>query len=262
MVINLSPTIAPAIGGYVQKHFGWHANFYAQTFFVLFSLLMVIFYLPETHKTLNRKALSLRRVLSTYFKLLTHFHFVSFSLCSGLALSVMLVNVTLAPFIFIKQLGMSPEGFGMITLGYGSVWMVGRFVSISVVQRASLMSGLLLGECLVLLGALLLLGLFLSHLIGIKSVLFCSMLYALGVGCVFPSAVSFAMSSFPATMGGACGALYSAIQVGCTATVGMVVSHLPSQSPIVLSMTLFILSLFALSLIGYIIFYRPIEVSE
>src|SRR5436309_15559995 len=55
-----SPAAAPILGGYIQAHFGWRANFIVLMLIFMFGFAVIYKYLPETNRNLKRESTQIR----------------------------------------------------------------------------------------------------------------------------------------------------------------------------------------------------------
>jgi Bcr/CflA subfamily drug resistance transporter len=127
--IVLATALAPVLGGYIQQHFGFIGNFIVMLIFSALVTLLVLLYLPETNKSLNKHPLHPIYVLSGYRKLLSNKVFICNILCSGLALSGLLAYAIINPFLLQTDLHLSPEYYGFLTLVIASGELIGTYIN-------------------------------------------------------------------------------------------------------------------------------------
>lgn len=111
MVIAVAPAIGPILGGYLHVAFGWQSNFIVIAVLSAMTALVVWRYLPESTKP-DLQALQPARVLRRYLVLVANRDFLLHSLMCGVALGLILVFVTAAPFVLIERLRVATEHFG------------------------------------------------------------------------------------------------------------------------------------------------------
>ncbi len=106
----VAPGLSVAIGGFLTTAYGWQSCFYAV---LLYSLVLLILstFLPETAPYLEHGPLHIRETYKRKFK---NKGLVYSSLTVGCATSIVYLFSTLAPFLAIRQLGSSPELYGLM----------------------------------------------------------------------------------------------------------------------------------------------------
>lgn len=126
IVWSCGPILAPFLGGYLEKLFNWHANFYFLAFYAgaifLFELLFSGESLPE------KKKVSFSENIKLYQMMLKNRIFMLGIFILGLSYSiVMLFNIT-GPFIIENTFHFTPVVIGYCTLILGFSWMIGGFI--------------------------------------------------------------------------------------------------------------------------------------
>lgn len=120
---SIGPIIAPAIGGQLQSHYGWQANFYALLIYSSLSFLLTLFFLPETSQ--HRHPFQIKPILQRSRTILLHRGFVAGLLSNGLLYSILLLFAVVGPFLIQDVLHYSPEQFGRMALLMGLAWFLG-----------------------------------------------------------------------------------------------------------------------------------------
>ncbi|MCB1828324.1 MAG: MFS transporter, partial [Coxiellaceae bacterium] len=120
---GLSPIIAPAIGGYLQHYYGWHANFY---FFAIYSLSMFIVVAALLKETLTNPAeLKLKSIAEKYKTILSDTRFLANLTCMALAYSIIMIFNIFVPFLVQDVLGYSAIKYGHIAMFIGLAFLIG-----------------------------------------------------------------------------------------------------------------------------------------
>ncbi|REC61492.1 MFS transporter [Chryseobacterium pennae] len=123
---SCGPILAPFLGGYLEKLFNWHANFYFLAFYAGFLFLFEWFFSGES--LLQKKKLDLSENISLYSMMLKNKIFMLGIIILGLSYSiVMLFNIT-GPFIIENTFHFTPVVIGYCTLILGFSWMIGGFI--------------------------------------------------------------------------------------------------------------------------------------
>lgn len=100
--------LAPILGGYLNFWFGWSAAYSFVAFITLVQLTLLFFYLPETRKG---QSIQLKEVLKDYSQLLSSFRFMQGSLAPTLVAGGYMAFISVIPFLYRDQLGMSLSQF-------------------------------------------------------------------------------------------------------------------------------------------------------
>jgi MFS transporter, DHA1 family, multidrug resistance protein len=104
--------LAPIIGAVlVEATGGWRANFILILFFCIIAWILVYKYIPETHIPKKNERTSV--LFTTYFKLLQHVKFVSYSTMVGIVVATYMMFVINAPFIYISDFGLSVSTYAI-----------------------------------------------------------------------------------------------------------------------------------------------------
>jgi DHA1 family bicyclomycin/chloramphenicol resistance-like MFS transporter len=224
----LAPAIGPVVGTWVAHAFGWHANF---AILVGLSLLLgglVWFFLPETNRKLDQRALELSRLWRNGRDVVTTRGFLFYVVIGGLCVGVVYTALIGAPDLVINVLGMGSSAIAIVAgaillafvIGAGScAWLTHRVPNLWIIAA---------GLAIVLIGALALLavavladghGSFGDYL---ASIAFCFV----GVGLVVPVSTAKAMAPFGENASAA-SSLMGFIRMGVAAlgTIAMSAMH-------------------------------------
>lgn len=126
IVWSLGPILAPFLGGYLEKLFNWHANFYFLAFYAGAIFLFEWFFSSESLP--EKKKLNLSENINLYKMMLKNRIFMLGIIILGLSYSiVMLFNIT-GPFIIENTFHFTPVVIGYCTLILGFSWMIGGFI--------------------------------------------------------------------------------------------------------------------------------------
>lgn len=133
IVWSLAPIIAPFIGGYLQDHFGWTANFYFLALYCTALLLLDLLFSGET--ITHKKTFSTKYLYQELHMMLKTSDFLYILLLCGVSFaSVMFYNLS-GPFIIEHKFGYSSITIGYISLVMGVAWMLGSFISRSLLKK-------------------------------------------------------------------------------------------------------------------------------
>ncbi|SHK35662.1 Multidrug resistance protein [Chryseobacterium polytrichastri] len=126
IVWSCGPILAPFLGGYLEKLFNWHANFYFLAFYAGAIFLFELFFSGESLP--EKKKVSFSENIKLYQIMLKNRIFMLGIFILGLSYSiVMLFNIT-GPFIIENTFHFTPVVIGYCTLILGFSWMIGGFI--------------------------------------------------------------------------------------------------------------------------------------
>ena len=112
LIFMMSPLLAPILGGYIVKFWHWHAIFYVISGIGILSGLLVLFIIPETHKSENRVPLRLNTVLANFVQLARQKEVLGYMFCSGLGVGALFVFLTSGSVVYIGLYGIAVDHFG------------------------------------------------------------------------------------------------------------------------------------------------------
>jgi MFS transporter, DHA1 family, 2-module integral membrane pump EmrD len=227
MAIMTSPTLSPALGGYLNHWHGWRLIFWflAAYFFVV--LVAFYVYAPETLSVEKRKdVVRWRSIARIYYRIVTHARFLQSVLIAGLGRNMGLVFVVMAPFVLQEEYHLSPLYYGWICalLGLGNILGLSMNNQLLKTERSFeslIFYGLSFLACISIV-FFVLTDLFPEHLISFVA---CMTLMAFGSGFVGVNASSIAMNLFDRNIG-AVNAVFQMIAVGLAALLTFVLSHI------------------------------------
>jgi len=126
IVWSCGPILAPFFGGYLEKLFNWHANFYFLAFYA--GALLVAELVLSGESLPEKKKLHLVENINIYKEMLQNKTFILGIFIQGMAYSiVMLFNIT-GPFLIENTFHFNSVMIGYCTLILGFSWMIGGFI--------------------------------------------------------------------------------------------------------------------------------------
>lgn len=126
IVWSVGPIVAPFIGGYLQKLFGWQSNFYV---LAIYSFLLLIFELLFSGETLKvKKPFAIQFVLKEYDMLFRAKDFFYGMLMCGISYAMVIFFNLCGAFIIEHKMGYSEVVAGYVSLILGFAWMLGGFL--------------------------------------------------------------------------------------------------------------------------------------
>jgi DHA1 family bicyclomycin/chloramphenicol resistance-like MFS transporter len=112
LIMGLAPVLAPSLGSLLLARYSWRVIFWVLAAFGLACLVAVARRLPETSP---RAAVGgLRDIAADYLRILRDPRFIGFALAGGFAGAGMFAYIAASPFVFIEQLGLTPNQFAVI----------------------------------------------------------------------------------------------------------------------------------------------------
>ncbi len=224
MVIAVAPGIAPIIGGYLHVLFGWQSNFYLLAGLAVIALLTVWRLLPESTKP-DPQALVPKIVLRNYQVLLKNREFIIHSILLGVALGLIFVFVTAAPFVLIDLLNVPVDHFGyyqaMIVLSF----FTGSLFASRLAEKVESATLLAIGVVMILVGAVILSVLVVTGSYSAVTFTGAYTVMTFGMGPLFAVAPSLAMRSITGGSGSA-SAMLSGIEQMTAAAASIAVTVL------------------------------------
>ena len=231
MVMLMANSIAPAIGGAVGEIAGWRPVFALLSVASLLVWLAAARYMPETRSAEHRH--DTRQLLAATRALVTLPAFVLLALVSGAIYAEFFVFVSLMPYVFGHNGGLSSGAFGLwylwIAIGYfAGNWCVTRFAHNVGVHRL-LGAGLAI-SALAALGGGALVAAGLWQPIAVFAPWFA---IAFGQGLALPTLTASAVALAPRSAGVAAGLLGFVQQiVGALAVQAMSLAPVTSPAPV------------------------------
>jgi DHA1 family bicyclomycin/chloramphenicol resistance-like MFS transporter len=116
LVLGVAPILAPVLGGYVLKWYGWRAIFLILAAFGVGCLLAAMFGLEETLPEAARHTHDnpIRTAVRVYGQLLTDRRFNGYALAGAVAQAGLFAYISNSPFVFIQFYGVPEQVFGML----------------------------------------------------------------------------------------------------------------------------------------------------
>lgn len=209
--LAVAPAIAPIIGGFLQVTFGWRWIFGAFVVFGLFLWILSYRKLAESNHHLVMDALQPKRLIKTYYGLLVNRMFMGHALASSLIFSGLFSYTATAPFLFITELGIEPETFGILMIFNVSGYALGSYLSGRLIGVFTSRQIIILSMFIALTGGASMFAL--SGELTLPRVLGPMMIYMTGLGLNLPPSMSTALQPFPRVAGSA-SALIGCLQMG------------------------------------------------
>jgi DHA1 family bicyclomycin/chloramphenicol resistance-like MFS transporter len=198
--MNIAPSLAPTLGGFLGETFGWRATFWFVGGFALVLLIVASLGLGETNRH-RSVALDFNSLLRGSGEMLRDRHFLGYVLPMGFAFAINFGMLAGTPFILQERLGFSPQEFGLIVLISVGGFTAGTLVNNRLIGRVAPTSIMLSGgwfhvAALTSMGAL--------SLAGFESwwtIIGPHMVLSFGSGFLVPTSSAGAVGMFPKLAG-------------------------------------------------------------
>lgn len=136
IVWSVGPIIAPFIGGYLQKIFGWQSNFYVLAGYSLVLLIFELIFSGETLK--KRNPFNVEFLMKEYDSMFKAKDFFYGMVMCGLSYSMIMFFNLCGSFIIEHKMGYSEVVAGYVSLILGFAWMAGGFLGKALINKAFL----------------------------------------------------------------------------------------------------------------------------
>ena len=125
----LAPLVAPILGGQLQVHFGWQANFVALAIFGGAILIASWKILNETNRHLDNQAINPLRLGANCLGLLRHSGFLGYTLVVSFSYAGLFCFISGSSFVLIDILKVPTELFGFSFAAVVAGYATGSFVT-------------------------------------------------------------------------------------------------------------------------------------
>lgn len=224
LILGVSPLLAPTIGGFVSRVWGWNAVFVVLALICAAILWASITVLPPGHTGDAAHSLHPGAVLRSYRAILKDPQFLTHALVASLALSGLFVYVASSPIIFmtIFQVPTTTYGiiFGLLAMGFVGATQLNHVLLRHFTNEQILMSG---SWGLAVTGTVFAFGSYFGWY-GLTGTMVMVFLFLACFGISNPNAAALAMAPFSANAGSASsmlGFLQMAIGSVASACVGL-----------------------------------------
>lgn len=137
MIFGLAPAIAPIAGGLMLGWGGWRGIFWALAVIGALLLLLVLFFMPETHPEERRSALDVRRLVAGLGEVWRNPNGRRLAFTAMLNNGAMFLYISSAPLLVVNLLGLGETDFGVLFVPLISGMVIGSWVSGRLAGRLS-----------------------------------------------------------------------------------------------------------------------------
>lgn len=208
---GLAPVLAPAIGGYVDAHFGWRAVMLVLAAMGVIALINTSVNLPETLPQGQRTSLQCGAIVKNYLRLLSDAGFILPALSLSAAFFFLFVYIGGAPIVYQTHYQLAPDSFGLVFGATGIAVLLGAIATGRWVSSSSVGSVAIKGAIFMAAGAVVA-ALSASSGAGLPGVVLGMFVAMFGLGIAESTLMSVTMSSQKTSLGSAA-ALLGALQL-------------------------------------------------
>ncbi|OAI46495.1 hypothetical protein AYO45_01760 [Gammaproteobacteria bacterium SCGC AG-212-F23] len=248
VAFGLGPIIAPFIGGILQYHFGWKANFIVYGLVSL--VLMSIFALYVNESLQKHENFSFKKLFDNYKHTLGHLSFIAGILIAGFSQVQLLVYTTVGSFLIENVLHCSAIIYGNSALVISCGYLLGTLTNRYFIKRLHLHHLSIIGFLLLIIAILIQIVFTFLHELNLLTIIFPITLIGFSNGFIFPNILSASLRLFPTRAGIATALFTCGIMV--IGTIGTaIVSYINVGSLIHLT------AIFAItSIVQFLIFFK------
>lgn len=213
MAAAFTPIVSPAVGGVIGYHLGWHSVFVAMMVYLLLTWLLLLRGFRETHQG-SRQSLKLAHVAGNYRRLLADRHFLGHGGMLWGQYSLMMLSVSVLPYVMQSQIGMTAAEYGSWALLPASGLLLGGVINNRIQHWADAAMILRFTPFIQMFAGLWVILMPLAPQWMIAGIF----IQALGNGMAFPNAMSRLLEPYR-ELAGAAAALSGALQMLCASLI-------------------------------------------
>lgn len=210
VVIPVASSIAPIVGGYIEKYTSWQLSFVFLLVYAAGFLGYSYKYLAETN--LNTEPKPLYYLFSDYYAVIKNFRFLAYGLLSAFAVCVSYTYLTVSSEIMQLKIGLSPEQFGYSNLLISLATIVSSYVNTKLITKRSLDKVLAYGMRLITIAGIAFLLIGVLNLVTLWGTLLAMVILISGCGLIYSNASASSLSLFSKSAGTAA-AVYAFLQM-------------------------------------------------
>jgi len=244
-MMALAPALAPIIGAFLLVQFNWQAIFYALALLAIISSAFYLYLIGETLAPKFRQSIRPQAILKNYRLLFSDRIFIAYTLIMSAIFSGLFAFISIAAFIIIKFLQLTPQQFGFCFLFMVLGFMLGATTGAKLSDRLPSTKIILMGISLCSLGASLCLGFSLVEVFHTLALIIPIAIYGIGAGLVLPQCGGESLRHYP-NMAGTASSLNGIFQNGAGAIAGIGAATFHINNPTVLGIFLVLAAMIAL----------------
>lgn len=199
LAYGLGPIISPFIGGILQHHFNWQANFLAYAFFAMG--LIVIFALYVNESNFIRQTFSLKKILANYTLVMKHRVFMTGIIIMGICQFELMIYPTAGSFLVENILHHTAIVYGNTALLGGCGYLLGTLINRLLIKKISLSHIANVGFVLLVLSSIIQISFALLAKLNLFTLVLPIVLLGFSGGFVFPNMLGRNLRIFPQNAG-------------------------------------------------------------
>jgi MFS family permease len=193
IIWSAGPIVAPFLGGYFQKTFGWQSNFYFLAALALVIAVLEVIYSGETIR--HRTQFHLKKIANIYVEMIKASTFSLGILMLSFAYSMVIMYNMTGPFIIEHHFLATPVVAGYCSLILGLAWMAGGFIGKALINRPFF--GKLFVNILLQLLMVVLMIISIKFVSNIYAMVFFAFLIHVGAGFTYNNYFTYCLGRFP-----------------------------------------------------------------
>jgi DHA1 family bicyclomycin/chloramphenicol resistance-like MFS transporter len=150
--LGLIACLCAPLGGVLTDWLGWRYALAALAVFGAGTLAVIALRFEETVPRKNPQALEPATLLATWGRILRHPTFIAYSALSTASYAGLFTFLAGSSFVFIKVLGFSRTGYGLVMFSMSAVYILGTFLCRRLLPRVGLRRAIALAAVLTLAG--------------------------------------------------------------------------------------------------------------
>lgn len=189
------------IGGLLTAVWNWHVALLALAVFGATTLAVLVWRFEETAPQRNPRALEPWTLVRTWRSIVSNPVFVTFSLLSAFSYGGLVTFLATSSFVFIRVLGLSPTGYGLVMMGMSLAYLSGTFLCRYLIRHYGLQRAVALAAVFSITGGTLMGALALGGVQSAWAIAIPQAIFNLGHGIHQPCGQSGAVGPFPQSAG-------------------------------------------------------------
>lgn len=153
-IVPFIMALAPLLGGYLNNVYGFRSNFIAIAVIVLASLLLTLFFFPETHSKEKRAPFNSQKITHDFKLALTCLPFWQCTLIVSLLFAGYIAFLSGSAVLFVEEFDVSKFAFPFFQGAVLGAWLVGSLTSSRLIKAWGIRKFKKAGTGLLIMGSL------------------------------------------------------------------------------------------------------------
>ncbi len=213
VAFGLGPVFSPLIGSYVSHVYGWHEIFMVLAFYALMAMLVVAFFLGETHDKEKRSTFNLKPMLRNYGMIITNPIFFKNMFAKAVAWMSFLVFYTASPFMLQEHLHMNMLHYGSVTLAITGAIFLSKVINTFLLNIMDVNAIVRMSLWIMVFGAALLLGFGIAGYYSVATIVGPFIIVGFASGFLFSNTMAASFQGFRGVSSGSVAGLLNGTQV-------------------------------------------------